>query len=58
MPVFSGLLAVIATETGECWCRVFPVFLTRTPIDDRVFPWICRFLGTPGEALRLNVWVT
>ncbi|WP_372447584.1 DDE-type integrase/transposase/recombinase, partial [Rhodococcus qingshengii] len=23
-------------ETRECWCREFPVFLTLTPIDDRV----------------------
>lgn len=31
------------------------------PHSDRrtcVFPWICRFLGTPGEALRLTVGVT
>ncbi|EEN84886.1 hypothetical protein RHOER0001_6660 [Rhodococcus erythropolis SK121] len=31
-------------ETRECWCREFPVFLTLTPIDDRV-----SFLGFVGS---------
>ena len=39
VPVYSDCLTVTATETRECWCRMFPVFLSPTPIDDRAsFP--------------------